>query len=244
MEIGYNEGIIPHGLSMRKPRVQARGFFFSGFMERVVCFIDGFNLYHSIHRLKSPSLKWVNLWALASVFIRPKTQQLNAVYYFSAYADWIPDAKLRHLRYVKALTAAGVTPVLGKFKEKDRKCPKCGHKWQSHEEKETDVNIALALLNLAYQNKYDRALLISNDSDLAPAIHMVRAHFPQKYITTIVPPHYRHSNELIQASSDKAKITVAHLERCLMPEHILDAGGNIVVTRPEKYATASWVGRP
>ena len=223
---------------MRKPRVPARGFFFSEDpmkQERVVCFIDGFNLYHAIHRLKQPHLKWVNLWSLASVFLKPISQDLSAVYYFSAYADWLPQAKQRHLRYVKAIASEGVTPVLGKFKEKDRKCSKCGYQWVAHEEKETDVNIALALLNLAYQNKYDRAFLITNDSDLAPAIHMVRAYFPQKQITTIVPPQCRHSNELIKASSDKAKITVAHLERCLMSEHILDAGGNLIVTRPSEY---------
>ena len=154
-------------------------------------------------------------------------------------ADWLPGAKARHLRYVKALIVEGVTPVMGKFKDKDRKCSKCGYRWKSHEEKETDVNIALALVNLAYQDKYDRALLISNDSDLAPAIHMVRNYFPHKNITTIVPPHYRHSNELIQASSYKAKITVEHLQRCSMPEHVLDAGGNLIVTRPSEYAPKS-----
>jgi hypothetical protein len=72
--------VIPHGLSMRKPRVPARGFFFyQVFMnqERVICFVDGFNLYHAIHYLKAPHLKWVNLWSLASVFIRPKSQQLK-----------------------------------------------------------------------------------------------------------------------------------------------------------------------
>lgn len=203
--------------------------------ERIICFIDGFNLYHAINDLKMPYLKWVNLWKLASVFIRPKSQQLHSVYYFSAYADWLPEAKSRHIRYVKALIAEGITPVMGKFKNKDRKCSKCHSRWQSYEEKETDVNIALALINLAYQNKYDRALLITNDSDQAPAIRMVRNLFPEKGITTIVPPHYRHSNELIQASSDKAKITVEQLQRCLLPEHVLDAGGNLIVTRPVEY---------
>ncbi len=214
--------------------------FFRHFMnqERVICFVDGFNLYHAINDLKKPYLKWVNLWKLSSVFIRPKSQQLLSVYYFSAYADWRPDAKVRHLSYVKALIAEGVTPIMGKFKNKDRECLKCHSKWQSHEEKETDVNIALALVNLAYQNKYDRALLITNDSDQAPAIRMVRNLFPNKNITTIVPPHYRHSNELIQASSDKAKITIDHLERCLMPEVVLDAGGNLIVIRPKEYVPA------
>lgn len=87
--------------------------------ERVICFVDGFNLYHAIHSLKKPYLKWIDLWQLASVFIRPKSQRLEAVYYFSAYADWLPDAKGRHLRYVKTLMIAGVKPVMGKFKNKD-----------------------------------------------------------------------------------------------------------------------------
>lgn len=107
----------------------------------------------------------MNLWSLAKVFISPNSQELISVYYFSAYADWIPDAKQRHLRYVKALIAAGVTPVMGKFKEKDRKCPSCENKWKAHEE----------------------------------------------------------------------KIKVEHLERCLMAEHILDVGGNLIVSRPPEY---------
>lgn len=204
--------------------------------QRVICFVDGFNLYHAVNRLNTPHLKWLNLWALSSVFIRPKSQQLVDVIYFSAYADWIPQSKKRHAQYVKALIASRVSTVMGKFKQKDRKCPKCKHKWCGHEEKETDVNIALAMLDLAYKDKFDHAFLISNDSDLAPAIHMVRKNFPQKLITTIVPPHYTHSNELIKASSEKAKIKIEHLQRCLFPEVIYDAGGNIIVSRPNEYS--------
>ena len=203
--------------------------------QRVVCFVDGFNLYHAINRIGDQCLKWVDLWALSSVFVRPKSQQLVDVFYFSAYPDWLLQSKKRHVQYVKAITAFGVKPVLGKFKFKDRRCPDCGHKWHGHEEKETDVNIALAMLNLAYQDRYDHAFLISNDSDLAPAIRMVRRHFPEKRITTIVPPHYFHSNELIQASSEKAKISVDHLKRCLLPPIVYDAGGNIVVSCPKEY---------
>lgn len=207
--------------------------------QRVICFVDGFNLYHAIGKLNEPYLKWLNLWALSSVFIRPKSQKLVDVFYFSAYADWLPQSKKRHVQYVKALTACGVKAVLGKFKSKDRKCPTCGYKWSGHEEKETDVNMALAMLNLAYQDKYEHAFLVSNDSDLAPAIRLVRANFPEKRVTTIVPPHYFHSNELIQASSEKAKITIEHLKRSRLPPVVYDAGGNIVVTCPKEYLPSS-----
>ncbi len=134
------------------------------------------------------------------------------------------------------LELTGVVPVLGHFKEKTRKCPSCNHRWIGHEEKETDVNIALSLLNLAYQNAFDRILIISNDSDLAPAIRMVRHYFPQKRITTVAPPHYFHSRELIQASSDKTKVRIEHLERCLLPPIVTDASRLISVSCPQEYA--------
>lgn len=59
--------------------------------------------------------------------------------------------------------------------------------------KETDVNIALAMLDLDYKDKFDHAFLISNDSDLAPAIHMVEAQKKQKqfYSGKKKPNHQR-----------------------------------------------------
>ena len=168
--------------------------------QRVVCFIDGFNLYHSIDDLRDDHLKWVDLWALSEVFIKKTSQRLEDVYYFSAYADWLPASARRHRRYVKALIARGVTPILSKFKDKDRKCPSCGHRWKGHEEKETDVNIALALINGAYRNEYDHAFVMTRDSDIAPAVRMVRALFPDKDVTIIAPPNRGHSSEILGPS--------------------------------------------
>ncbi len=203
-------------------------------MERIVAFIDGFNLYHAIHDLNRPHLKWVDLWELASVFVRERSQTLEDVYYFSAYATWLPGPFNRHRAYVRALRAVGVNVVLGKFKEKDRKCPSCGHRWKSHEEKETDVNIAAAMILLAARDTYDRALLVTQDSDLAPAVGLIESQL-DKPVTVITPPHRKHSTELIQAAAGKAKIKTAHLERCLFHQKIYDAGGNLVAIRPTDY---------
>jgi len=86
--------------------------------QRVICFIDGFNLYHAINRLNTPHLKWLNLWSLSSVFIRPKSQKLVDVIYFSAYADWLPQSKKRHTQYVKALISSKVTRFWGNSSKK------------------------------------------------------------------------------------------------------------------------------
>ena len=87
-----------------------------------------------------------------------------------------------------------------------------------------------------------RDFVISNDSDLAPAIRMVRKYFPQKLVTTVSPPHYFHSRELIQASSDKTKVRVEHLERCLLPPIVMDASRLITVRRPPEYSPKTIAG--
>lgn len=44
-----------------------------------------------------------------------------------------------------------------------------------YKEKGVDVRLALDLYSLAIKNKYDKAILISSDSDLVPAVRMVQA---------------------------------------------------------------------
>jgi len=137
---------------------------------RVNAYIDGFNLYHAIDDTSNHHWKWLDLNTLCRIFAPDSTFSINKIYYFSAFATWKPDEYRRHRAYVKALESTGVVPVMGNFKNKDRKCFKCGRKWVDHEEKETDVNIALQMLMDSYKNNYDRALLITGDSDLVPPI--------------------------------------------------------------------------
>ncbi|NGX32747.1 MAG: 6-hydroxy-3-succinoylpyridine 3-monooxygenase HspA [Candidatus Anoxychlamydiales bacterium] len=209
---------------------------------RVISFIDGFNLYHAINNLNQSHLKWLNLHSLSKTFIKSKSEILSKVFYFSAWVNHRNKAaQYRQKCYVNALKIMGVNTILGHFKRKDRKCPKCFSKWTGHEEKETDVNIALYLLDLAYQDAFDRAVIISNDSDLAPAIRLVKKLFPKKCITTIAPPYCYHSNELIKASSDKSKIRIKHLERCLLPEVVTDSSKLIKIKRPKEYSSSSLI---
>lgn len=206
-------------------------------MTRVVCLVDGFNLYHSLHELRQPWLKWLDLWALSERLVRPRSEQLVAVYYFSAFAQWLPEAHRRHQAYVKGLEAHRVTAVMGHFKTKRRRCKGCRTQWKAHEEKETDVNIAVAMLRLAYQDAFDRCLLVTRDSDLAPAVRAVRQDFPHKTVTVVAPPNRGHSSELLSAANgEKAKISVRQLETCQLPDAVIDAGGNTVAQRPSTYA--------
>lgn len=204
-------------------------------MKKVIAFIDGFNLYHALANLGHPSLRWVDLWALMERQISPKSEKLEAVYYFSAYAHWLPDPVKRHKKYVTALEQFGVTPVMGHFKNKHRKCNDCGSTWVAHEEKESDVNIALYLLNEAYKGNYDKALIVSRDSDFKPAIEMTLAEFPDLEIVVVAPPHMGHSNDLKNVATSIRKITKKQVQESLLPQKAHDDQGIELVIRPEKY---------
>lgn len=181
----------------------------------------------------------MDLRKLLENFIDPSTHELKNIYYFSAYASWKPNSVARHRAYIKALSNSGITPILGGFKEKDRYCRVCTSSWKTHEEKESDVNLALCLLNEAYKDTYDLGFVVSQDSDLAPPVRMVLEEFPNKRIKIISPPNLRHSKELAQAvrshKKDLANIKEIHMERSLLPKRVLDAGGNLVATRPSVY---------
>lgn len=219
---------------MGLPRATARGVtFLRGQMTRICVYVDGFNLYHAIDNLRVPKLKWLDLNKLMHNFIDPNVHTIVSIYYFSAYATWRETSYEKHTKYVEALTNFGVQPVMGKFKNKTRFCKLCKTTSLYHEEKETDVNIAISLVNDAYENIYDEAFVVSQDSDLFPAIRLVRQKFPHKQIKIITPPNMRHSKEMANAVGKKklASILPLHIERSQLPDEIVTANGKII-TRP------------
>ena len=199
-----------------------------------ITYIDGFNLYHSIDELGRPELKWLNLWSLAESLIR-KNEELVEVNYFSAYATWLPDAYRRHRQYTKALQAVGVQLVLGQFKDKHLKCRKCGRMYVTKEEKETDVNIALRLVTDGLLDRYERAILITADTDLKPAIDTIRHHRPDKDIFVVSPPKRM---KRARGLDPKYEITPGRIANHLLEDSYFDKSGNVISERPIEYASS------
>lgn len=202
---------------------------------RVSCYVDGFNLYHSIDSLNRPHLKWVDLWALSETMLR-EGETLQQVKYFSAFAKWLPDPYRRHRMYVAALEAAGVTAIMAHFKHKQRKCKRCNHRWKAHEEKETDVRIALSIMEDGYDDFYDRAIVISGDSDLVPVIERARSRFVDKTFYIAAPPgQFACSRDIRGAANGSFEIRASRLKRCLFDQDVTNGDGEIVATRPASY---------
>lgn len=199
-------------------------------MRRVMTYIDGFNIYHAIDDLKKPHLKWVDLVALGESLLRDG-EEMTAVKYFSAYATWMPARYARHRDYVAALKAAGATPFMAQFKEKRRRCFECGTSWIGHEEKETDVQIAVHMVADALADDVDRIIVISADTDLAPAIRMIANRRPACEVFVATPPgRFRHCRAL----GPQLELTPGRIAKHLLPARITLPTGRTIL-RPEKY---------
>ena len=184
---------------------------------------------HSTLQHNHPNYRWLNLVELSKRLINPKTEKIQTVYYFSALATWIPESAKKHLSYIHALRTISVKDILGKFTIRERKCPLCTRCYQSHEEKKTDINIAITLLTDGIADKFDTALILSGDSDLAPVITKLKELCPGKKIGIIVPQNQSAMN-LKQNADFFKKIQDRDLKKSLLPEQVIYKGN--IITAP------------
>jgi uncharacterized LabA/DUF88 family protein len=172
-------------------------------MKRVVFLVDGFNLYHSLAEAQRDShgktTKWLDLQALCSSFLPVAARvvseraELASIHYFSASPTHRSQSKIdRHALYTRCLSATGVSVHLGRFKRKSGTCPHCGRGYTTHEEKETDVAIASRLFEVLAADSADVVILMTGDTDLAPAVATCKHLFPGRPVLFAFP--YRRAN--------------------------------------------------
>ncbi|HXH41114.1 MAG TPA: NYN domain-containing protein [Thermoanaerobaculia bacterium] len=116
---------------------------------------------------------------------------LVGVHYFSALAHhlkWVkPGVTVRHEHYADVLRATGVSVQFGNFKQKQVKCRWCKRKFTRHEEKETDVAVAMKVLEIFHQDCADRVVLVTGDTDIAPAVRTAKALYPTRDVRFLFP---------------------------------------------------------
>ncbi len=202
-------------------------------MNRTVFFIDGFNLYHSLDGSRA-CYKWLNLRKLCESYLLKK-DVLTDIFYFSALPVWNDNKVKRHKTYLDALASESINIVLGKFKKVKRKCLLgCSasrvNEFQTYEEKETDVNIAIYLLEHALTNKFDKAVIISGDSDLIPPVKRIRELFPKKIVTCIIP---KNGYDLGSHSSQAIRLKEKVLKHSLFDKVLKYKGKTIICPKAE-----------
>jgi len=77
----------------------------------------------------------------------------------------------------------------------------------------------------AYEDKYDRAYIISADSDMIPAMAMVKEKFPQKQICAVFPPNPSGTKNIKKIADYSKTIILEQISLCLLPRQMQDFGG-------------------
>lgn len=196
-------------------------------MQRVITYVDGFNLYFGLKDSRFKKYFWLDLPALSAALLK-QGQQLVATHYFTARIRTngrnAADAK-RQTNYIDALAAQDNLAVHeGHYLEKTQRCNGCGATWKAYEEKMTDVNIAAQMLADAYEDRFDTAFIISGDSDLTTPIQQVRKRFPNKRLIVVFPPN-RQSAQLKKAANGFLSIGEDKLRQNQLPDPVITASG-------------------
>ena len=193
-------------------------------MTRVIAYIDGFNLYFGLKSERWERYLWLNVQALAATLLKTD-QNLTHTKCFTARVSSPPDKVKRQNTYLDALkTLPNLSIFYGRYQLNPFTCRNCGHVHQIHNEKMTDVNIAVELMQDGFQDRFDTALLISADSDLVgPAVALQKL-FPGKRVVVACPPG-RFSASLCKAASAHFQIGRATVAKSLLPETVTTSSG-------------------
>jgi len=201
--------------------------------ERVIAYIDGFNLYFGLKSKSWRRYYWLNIKLLAENLLK-RSQKLVFTKYFTAKVSLPQDKRKRQLTYLEALeTLSDLKIYYGKYQLDPLTCRKCGFKDKVPHEKMTDVNIAVEMFNDAFHDSFDVAILISADSDLTGLIQSIKKLFPSKQIVATFPPD-RFSIELSRQVDKYFVIGRRTIAKSLLPEKIQKKDGYIL-HKPAKW---------
>ncbi len=164
-------------------------------------YIDGFNLYHGA--LRGTSYKWLNLAVMCRRLLPDR--EINRIRYFTARVANYPHdpmARSRQGTYLRALrTIPDLTIHYGRFSHHPATAPIYPLTYADPseppervrilktEEKRSDVNLATMLLIDCFDEEFDEAVVISNDSDLTLPIEYVIDKFGKR--VGVINPHHR-----------------------------------------------------
>ena len=178
---------------------------------RTFIYIDGFNFYYGA--VKDTPYKWLDFKKLFEYLTDPSHQIISIKYFTAKVTGKIdPDQPVRQKTYIRALRKyiPEISVYYGKFLShnvfKPLAYPIDKNLFGKNikfvnviktEEKGSDVNLAVQLLNDAWLDLHDCAVIVSNDSDLSESLRLVKEQHKKK-IGLITPGKIHPSRELLK----------------------------------------------
>lgn len=207
---------------------------------RTTIYVDGFNLYFGALR-KTP-YRWLDILALCNIYL--PNNNITSIKYFTAKVSARPNdpqQPARQQAYLRALTTLPCIEIIyGHYLSHTISArlaspPSKGNPYVNiikTEEKGSDVNLATHLLHDAHKNRYDIAVVISNDSDLLEPIKLVRSDLGKQ--VGILNPQKNPSRAILPHIDFIKQIRPGPLSASQFPNQITDKNGHII------YKPNSW----
>lgn len=209
--------------------------------KRCIIYIDAFNWYYGIF-VNRPEWKWLNVQSFFEA-LRLDEDVVNirvftAIVHPNVHVSPKRDRQKRYLTALKSLPKVEV--ILGKYQERTVTCQAAAcprHlEYLVGEEKKTDVNIAVRLIDDAINQRTDSMVIVSADSDLEPAVEWVRKNLPAIKVSVYIPALPEDLSQRRNDNYQRMQVTCRLLPLADIPRHLFPA----TVTLPD----GSTVQRP
>jgi len=186
--------------------------------------------------LQSPSIKYFTAKIIESVARAGDSVSSQARYHTALRK--LHDGRVELIEGYYAVNRMKVKIVDAENPEKaPRECQEI-QAWKV-EEKQSDVNLALQAYHDSITGQIDHAVIVTNDTDIAPALEMIRAHTDVR-IGVVVPatgPHRSANTELVRFAHWKREhINLDELAACQLPR--------VIPGRKPTIKPQSWYGQP
>jgi uncharacterized LabA/DUF88 family protein len=205
-------------------------------------YINGFAVYHMCfrHSADRNHLKWLDFRALAAVLL--PDEDIALIRYYTARVGDSPEDPQRASSqdtYLRALaTLPGLEICQGNFVKSKREvrlvsAPLGVDPRQTawvRQEKRSDVSLATHLLTDTFEGRMSVALLMTNDSDFIEPVRVVRERFGVRLI--VISPDDRVSKRLAKAASFARPLDYGLLEKCQLPDIVVDSDGREIFRPP------------
>lgn len=166
-------------------------------MKRTAIYVDGFNFYYGLKEIskQKPDWRkfyWIDFVKLFSEFLK-EDEELVCLNYFTAR----PKNRGKEVRQNnlmqcnKALNNDLLKLHYGKYQDKEMKCRAhdgCGKTYMHWEEKQTDVSLAIKIVEDCHNKACDKIILVSGDSDFLPPLKLVKEFYKEVEVMILFPP--------------------------------------------------------
>lgn len=191
---------------------------------RTYIYIDGFNLYHLA--LQRSRFKWLDFKKLFSKLLNEENEIIKINYYTSyssgKYENHRPHrqniyhrALRKHIPELEIIYGYFNTfPVSMRLESNPNKFVKV----LKTEEKCTDVNLAVQMVNDGWKGLYDCAVVLTNDGDFEEALRIVRDEL--NLVVGLITPRHTSSKKLDKYISFRKTIRNGVLRDSQLPNPI------------------------